>query len=123
MKPPAGSGYYAGGTPFGVIFSSVDTVKPFQCVRAESSADRHVDGVASPSDQDPTDPWRVVAWIEDVPGATEKGLDPAEKSIGSWTAARRYRRGSRCSSGPDVHAPAERDGQMGKVAAHAASSR
>jgi MFS family permease len=89
-------------------------------VRAESGAERHVGGVAPARHHDAADAGNVVAGIERVPAAAEIDLEPgaeihrlglgrnADVAEIAGAIARR-----------DVHAAAQRDRQVGKVAAHA----
>ena len=91
-------------------------------VRTEGGAERHVGGVPAARHHDPADARRVVACIEGVPAAAEIDLEPgaeihrlgfgrnADVAEISGAIARR-----------DVHAAAQRDRQMGKVAAHPAT--
>jgi poly(hydroxyalkanoate) depolymerase family esterase len=91
-------------------------------VGSERRRDGDVDGVAASCHQHPSDPRHVVARIESVPASAQVGLEPRREVSGriGWghpdvaeiagAVARR-----------NVHGPAQRDGEMGVVAAHAAA--
>ena len=91
-------------------------------VQAERRADGHIGCVAPARDEHAADARSVVARIEDVPLATQKGLEPARK-------VHRTRLGRDADvaqvagaiAGRNVHASAERDRQVRKVAADALS--
>src|SRR5579864_6479762 len=87
-------------------------------VGSEGAADGRIGRVATASNQDPAHSGFVVPGVEGVPLSVEIGLEPASE------IHRRVRRGdadvteiARTVAGGDVHAAAERDRQMGKVAA------
>src|ERR1700722_14200662 len=48
-----------------------------QRVRSKRGRDRHIRGIATARHQDPSDPWRVEAGIEDMPLAAQISLEPA----------------------------------------------
>ena len=91
-----------------------------QRVRPEGLGDRNVGGVAPLRDQDAADPRHVVARIEHLPVAADIGLEPA----GEIAGGPRLRRADVAEiagaiARRNVHAAAERDGEMGVVAADA----
>src|SRR5882724_3121776 len=101
-----------------------DLVGPYletrQRVRTEGLGDRNVRGIAALRDQDAADPWHVVARIEHAPVPADIGFEPAgeiARGPGFWRADVAEIAGAIARR--NVHAAAERDRQMGIVAADA----
>src|SRR5437899_4871813 len=91
-----------------------------QCVRAKGLRDRNVAGIAPLRDQDAPLPRLVVAGIEGVPAPADEGLEPAGEIAHRprlWRADVAQIPGA--ISRGNVHATAERNGQMRIVAADA----
>src|SRR4051794_2440997 len=104
--------------------SSVHLVGPYpkalQGVRSECGRDRDVGGIATARDEDTSDAWDIVSWIERMPGTAEISLEPPGEIHRRWILrpadvtqiAGAIPRGN-------VHAPAKGDGEVGEVAADA----
>src|SRR5690242_6296534 len=92
----------------------------FQCVRAERVTDWHIDRVTPPRYQHAADPWRIVAWVEDVPGTIETGFEPGREihGIRGWRNTDVAKVTGAVSRG-NVHASAKCHGKMHEIAAHA----
>src|ERR1700744_4666755 len=91
-------------------------------VRSEGLGDGNVRSIAPLGDQDTADPRNVVACIECVPAAAEIRLEPAgevARGIRWWHAD--ITEIARAIPGRDVHAAAERNGQMRVVSANSSS--
>src|SRR5215207_6261643 len=88
--------------------------------RAEARRERDVGRVASPGHQDAPDPGSVVPCIECVPLFGQIDFEP-----GAEIHRRRIRRNTdiaeiaRAVARWNIHAPAERDGEVCEIAAHA----
>ena len=99
-----------------------DHLESRECARAERGHDRDVGGVAPARHQDATDAPLVVTGIERVPAATDIGFEPAaeiHRRILGWHADVPQIAGAVARR--NIHAAAQRDRKVGKVAAHAAS--
>ena len=115
----AGLGDYAATFVAGCKTSSVTTRKLLEDMRSKRLDHRHVAGIASPRDDDATDARLIVARIERKPPSPEINLEPGVEV-----------HGRRIGRHPDVaeitvhvarrnvHAAAERHGEMGEVTAH-----
>src|SRR5215207_5696134 len=91
-----------------------------QGVWPEGLGDRHIGSVAPLRDQDAADPGHVVARIEGAPVPAEIGLEPAGEIAhgpGFWRADIAEIAGAIARR--NVHAAAERDGEMGVIATDA----
>lgn len=101
-----------------------DLIRPhleaFQRRRPEAGCERDIRRVSASGDQDAPDAGRIVASIEGVPSVAEIGLEPGRKVHGriGWRPADIAEIASAVTR-RDIHATAERDGEMGKVATHA----
>ena len=100
------------------VISSVQTLKLSSSVWAKGGGDGHVAGIAPPRDQHASDPRHVVAGIESVPPAADKDFEPCGK-IPNGLGRRRphIAQVSGAIARGNIHAAAERDGQVGVVAA------
>ena len=85
---------------------------------AERAQERHIGGVAAAGDQHPAAAGDVVAGIKHVPAIPQKGLKPGgEIDRGFAHGNPRVAEVAGAVTGRDVEAAAERDRQMGIVAA------
>ena len=100
--------------------SSACTRKPGQRERAERGDERDVDRVAAAPDDDAADARRVVARVEGVPATVEVGLEPG-REVHRLGGRRRLdvRDVAEHVAGRDVQGAAERDREVGVVAADA----
>src|SRR6202171_2342773 len=90
-----------------------------QSVGAEGVGDRHVSRIAPSSDQHAADSRHVVARVECVPPPAKIGLEPTGEihwAIGRWQADVSAVAGAIARR--NVHAAAERDGEVREVATH-----
>ena len=92
-----------------------------QCGGTEDGGERHVGGIAAAGHHDAADARLVVARVERVPAPAEVGLEPGAEV--HRLRRRRYADVAQVAgavAGRDVHAAAQGDGEVRKVAAHAA---
>src|SRR5215213_9064236 len=95
-----------------------------QCVWPEGLGDRHIGSVAPLRDQDAADPRHVVARIEGAPVPAEIGFEPAgEIAYGPGFRRTDVAEIAGAIARRNVHAAAERDGEMGVIAADALAFR
>jgi len=91
-------------------------------IRTEGGAERHVGGVAPARHDDTSGAGHVVAGIERIPAAAEIDLEPGAEihrlGLGGNADVAEI---PGAITRRDVHAAAQRDRQVGKVAAHAAT--
>src|SRR4029450_4987956 len=91
-----------------------------QGVWPEGLGDRHIGGVAALRDQHAADPRHVVARIEGAPVPADIGLEPAgEIAHGPGFCRADVAEIAGAIARRDIHAAAERDGEMGVVATDA----
>src|SRR6202045_2036450 len=86
----------------------------------ETGRQGNVCGIAATRNQYPTDPWLIVPRVEGIPTALQKHLEPRTEVhwVRNWRHADITEIAGAVSCW-DIHAAAQSDRQMGKVAAHA----
>ena len=99
-------------------------VKAGQRVRSKGRHNGHIRRIATASHQHSSNPWGIDSGIKNVPLAAEVCLEPARE-----IHRRIHRRNANVTQIAcavacwNVHAAAQRDSEMGKVAAHSGRSR
>src|ERR1700756_572631 len=95
-----------------------DNAKLFEKMLAEHHRDRNVARVASTSDQDAANAAAVMPRIEGMPVSTQIGFEPGAEihwiGIGGDANITQIARGIACG---DIHAAAQGNREMGKIAA------
>src|SRR5208282_6858960 len=93
-----------------------------QRIGSEGRRDGYIDRVAPPCDQNPSNPWHVVARVERVPASSEIGFEPGGKVHRTvWRRLSHVAEITGAVARWNVHAAAQCNSQMGEIAADASA--
>src|SRR4051794_25064662 len=90
-----------------------------QDIRTECEGQRHIGCIPAAGDQNPTDPWIIVAWVKRVPAPAQKDFNPGRKILRRMRRRKSDVADVACAiASRDIEAPAECKSEMSIVATH-----